>query len=462
MQAFLDGSALKPLTKALTCLAKYGEEVTIYATPETFSLSTTNSSMSARTGTEHADVVPAVTGQLMVKSLLLILKHRSSDKTVEKCELSIQEGSDDASEEADGLESRLLIRLFCKHGVTKTHRLIISPPQSLLAPEAPDPEQESQLTIGPLAMRDLISHFPAARNAKSDPQLKWSFDYNEFRVSSFESSLDSRGSAHVSTAITIPTGEFDAYYVRVLPITIAFHLREFNASIGYAESMSLPLDLRFTDPTAPLFIDVEADDIETLFVISTTQVSGGAQQTRGAKSNSNSNGQQSSQSRKRPREPSSDGASVPGSTTRAKRPLKAVHRVDLPTPSRATPSRTSMGPPSSLPMRPPSMGPPSSVPNRPIQEALFLPSLSQLSVQEQQSMEDAGLAGVTNMEDFDELFNDNGLEEEINGFGGSSQFAQIPDGGASPFANVPDGEDMVFAPTQEPNVERAFKSLFDD
>lgn len=69
-------------------------------------------------------------------------------------------------------------------------------------------------------------------------------------------------------------------------------------------------------------------------------------------------------------------------------------------------------------------------------------------------MEDAGLAGVTNMEDFDELFNDNGLEEEINGFGGSSQFAQIPDGGASPFANVPDGEDMVFAPTQEPNVER--------
>lgn len=77
-------------------------------------------------------------------------------------------------------------------------------------------------------------------------------------------------------------------------------------------------------------------------------------------------------------------------------------------------------------------------------------------------MEDAGLAGVTNMEDFDELFNDNGLEEEINGFGGSSQFAQIPDGGASPFANVPDGEDMVFAPTQEPNVERAFKSLFDD
>lgn len=209
--------------------------------------------------------------------------------------------------------------------------------------------------------------------------------------------------------------------------------------------MSLPLDLRFTNPTAPLFIDVEADDIETLFVISTTQVSGS--QTRGGKSNSQE--PQAAQSRKRPREPSSDGAtpapmSVPGST-RPKRPMKAVHRIDLPTPSRTTPNRTSMGPPSSMPM-----GPPSSISNR-VQEPLFLPSLSQLSVQEQQSMEEAGLAGITSMEDLDQLFDDEGLDEEINGFGGASQVI-----------HVADGEDMVFAPTQEPSVERTFKPLFHD
>lgn len=38
--------------------------------------------------------------------------------------------------------------------------------------------------------------------------------------------------------------------------------------------MSLSLDLRFTDPAAPLYIDVEGDSLEALFVISTSQVHG--------------------------------------------------------------------------------------------------------------------------------------------------------------------------------------------
>lgn len=40
--------------------------------------------------------------------------------------------------------------------------------------------------------------------------------------------------------------------------------------------MSLPLDMRFTDPTAPLFIDVEGDHLHATFVISTSQVHGAA------------------------------------------------------------------------------------------------------------------------------------------------------------------------------------------
>jgi cell cycle checkpoint control protein RAD9A len=43
----------------------------------------------------------------------------------------------------------------------------------------------------------------------------------------------------------------------------------------FAESLSLDLHLRFTDPAAPLFIDVEDEDCNTLFVISTSQVPGG-------------------------------------------------------------------------------------------------------------------------------------------------------------------------------------------
>ena len=58
------------------------------------------------------------------QALLSILKHRTVEKTVHRCELSIVEGvlptenidpaEDD--EDRDSLESRLIVRLHCKHG----------------------------------------------------------------------------------------------------------------------------------------------------------------------------------------------------------------------------------------------------------------------------------------------------------------------------------------------------------
>ena len=78
--------------------------------------------------------------------------------------------------------------------------------------------------------------------------------------------------------------------------------------------MSLPLDLRFTDPAAPLFIDIEGDATEALFVISTSQVQGAptAPQTNNGNSGSNSN------TKKREREQSSS------QTPRIKKPMKLV------------------------------------------------------------------------------------------------------------------------------------------
>jgi hypothetical protein len=60
-----------------------------------------------------------------------------------------------------------------------------------------------------------------------------------------------------------------------------------QATVGYADSLSQPLSLRFAScPAAPLFIEVESDDTHGLFVISTIDVSrqphGQGQTTRGA------------------------------------------------------------------------------------------------------------------------------------------------------------------------------------
>ncbi|TFK44246.1 Rad9-domain-containing protein [Crucibulum laeve] len=428
MQVTLDSSALKPFTKALTCLSKYGDELTIYATLDTLSLSATNSSKSAycrfkyenqffskyrlRPGQQSGDSsvddveVLTATGQLLTKALLSTLKHRTVEKTVERCELSIVEGIQPAEgvvleEDQDSLESKLILRLHCKHGVVKTHRLLLQTPTSLMAPGVPDATNESRLTIGPKSLKDMIEHFPLSKGAKSDPQLVWSFGDTEVALKSMESSIDSRGKGQLSTELTISTDEFDVYDIFTPPMTLAFHLREFNATIAFADSMALTLDLRFTDPAAPLFIDIEGDCFESLFVISTSQVHGAPPPSTQTSYNPANN-------RKRDREETPE-------MPRVKKPMKVVQ------PAAASPSlvnsgshpqsraSSSMPPPSSLLRSAFSQAsrnamPPPPVPSNANQslykrpkdpEPLFLPS-SQLSAADEAILRETGL-GIEDM-----------------------------------------------------------------
>jgi len=162
--------------------------------------------------------------------------------------------------------------------------------------------------------------------------------------------------------------------------------------------MAQSLDFRFTDPAAPLFIDVEGDNVDTLFIISTSQVQGGTLGSQGTSS-------QVVNTRKRERDRSES------ETPRLKKPLKVVQEVD-----------SEMGRHHSNYSRgtsriPGSMPPPSTIPNRstfhaiasqgltygsmsrsenPRQdEPLFLPS-SQLSVTALEVIRSTGL-GIENM-----------------------------------------------------------------
>ncbi|KAG2145992.1 Rad9-domain-containing protein [Suillus bovinus] len=372
MQASLSVAALKPFIRALTCLSRYGDDVVISANPEHFSLSATNSSLSAyccfkygrrffsrykfRDGVAQ-DSVQDVKGQLLAKTFLSIIKHRTIEKTLERCEFIIVEATDlcdqnEPAEDQDTLESRLIIRLHCKHGIVKTHRLPLLIPTSLLLPGTSDPSTESRLTIGPRAIKDITEHFPNARGAKSDPQLIWTFGDTEVEVKSLESSIDTRGKAQLSTELTISADEFDVYDVYATPTTISFHLREFNATIAFTESMGLCLDLRFTDSAAPLFIDVESEESECHFVISTSQHGSLAAPPPSNSAQLNT--------RKRP-SPSDDGRGSSrqrSETPRIKKPMKAVQRMDAPIPDATSTSKAqndarSMPPPSYIPQHTP-------------------------------------------------------------------------------------------------------------
>lgn len=125
--------------------------------------------------------------------------------------------------------------------------------------------------------------------------------------------------------------------------------------------MSLPLDIRFTDPAAPLFIDVEGDNSETLFVISTSQVHGiPAGYTHNAPPSH----------KKRERE------ETPVETVRFKKPMKAVQPA---TPaslvSERRPRPQSDLPATMLPPAPPRLQPSQPIPSETYDVDMPPPSL---------------------------------------------------------------------------------------
>lgn len=151
--------------------------------------------------------------------------------------------------------------------------------------------------------------------------------------------------------------------------------------------MSLSLDLRFTDPAAPLFIDIEGDNSESMFVISTSQV-------HGAATGAPTQHYQPPNNKKRERQDSPNEA-------KNKRPMKAVQIIDRVLAS----SRFSLQPAqiaSQESVRETRGNTELPHNDRGISlEPLFLPESSQLSVTRAEAIRSSGL-GVEKM-DADEL-----------------------------------------------------------
>ncbi|PIL25203.1 hypothetical protein GSI_13092 [Ganoderma sinense ZZ0214-1] len=363
MQATLDSTGLKHLTRALTCLSKFGDDLVIVATSETFALSSTNSAMTAygrfkyprsffsryrvesRPVGDEIEELPNVSGQIVTKRLLSILKHKTNEKACEKCEFVITDGpsqtiSLDDDEERDSLESRLTVRLHCKHGIVKTHRLSLNPMTDPLSPSMPDPSLETVITVGPKTMKSMLEHFPFSKGSKSDPQLVWNFHEDQVVLRSLESGANGKGRPSLITELTLSAMEFDTYDLQAGTMTVAFHLREFNATIAFAEASEVSLNLRFTDPVDPLYISVDADYADTLFVIATSQIFSRSQQ------NSQAAAEPASRNpRKRPLEEDSHHNRSNGNSRnlrnvrvaedggrprehRPTKPMKVVHRTD--------------------------------------------------------------------------------------------------------------------------------------
>ncbi|KAI0766623.1 Rad9-domain-containing protein [Trametes elegans] len=475
MQATIDSSGLKHLTRALACLSRFGEDLIIVATPETFALSATNQALSAygrikyarsffsryrvgdRAAIAEVEEVPTLTGQIVIKPLLQILKHRTIEKSCEKCEFVITDGASQEQrpddEEEDTLESRLTVRLHCKHGVVKTHRLALNVAHHFMSPTLPDPAFESKIAIGPKAVKNMLEHFPFGRGGKTDPQLIWTFSQSEVQLRSLETAVDAKGRVNLTTELTISADEFDEYDIQISPLKIAFHLREFNATVAFAEASGLALEVRFTEPDAPVYIDVGGDMADTLFVIATSRIQTSTPDS--SQAHPAPAPAAHAKGRKRPRE---DEWTRPAGA----QPMKVVHRADRASIAREmNPAPEALGPRPSWAILtaaqpryrgqeqfdeqgdapPPGFGAPSQQPRRSAErvgerqrEPLFLPGsqLSQLAPADEAAIIESGL-GIEHMTAEE-------LADMLEGDAEEVEFATQRNG-VSGFGQLPSGED---------------------
>lgn len=273
----------------------------------------------------------------------------------------------------------------------KTHKLLLHNPSSLLAPGVPTSSQPAHLAIPARTLKDVIDHFPVSKAGiasgkagKSDPQMVWNFGDEEVTVSSIDMSGDLRGKPQLATELTLSADEFDRYELSQSVLTIAFHLREFNATVAFADSLSLSLGMRFTSPTEPLFIEIDGGDgFDLLSVISTSAAGATAGKAASKRPQAVA---AVSRSQKRAREDSSVENSVHGTpnlrpesgrTTPRLNPQRVVQRIDSVGHARTVSARVS-GTPSTAsgPSRNGSMGPPSSMGPPPI--PVYAPQRSNL------------------------------------------------------------------------------------
>lgn len=117
-----------------------------------------------------------------------------------------------------------------------------------MAPNVPESPEQSNLTIPPKNLKDILDQFHTVKGGKKDdPQLVWTFDGDHVVVrtqeglsvkgmllncshpqSEVERSGCYAGNNTLATEFTVSADEFTIYDVYSPPTTIAFHLREFG------------------------------------------------------------------------------------------------------------------------------------------------------------------------------------------------------------------------------------------
>lgn len=269
MKCVIPGVNIKVFGRAIHALSKIGEELYIEPLAHGLALRTVNSSRSAYacflfspTFFQHYDDgTPPISDQesddairckIAIKSCLTVFKSMSNvEKTVEKCQITL-----------NVQKARLVFKLYCKHGIVKTHNLAFIECETLQAVFSKD-MCPNQLTAQPRLLCDTVINFQSN-------QEEVSLIVSPEKIT-FKNYVDDEPdpSKVVHTALNLDPDEFDNCQIGV-DTDITFCLKEFRAVLAFAEITAMPLNIKFETSGRPIVLSIDADSaFEANFVLAT-------------------------------------------------------------------------------------------------------------------------------------------------------------------------------------------------
>ncbi|KAH0290623.1 Rad9-domain-containing protein, partial [Aureobasidium sp. EXF-3399] len=264
---------------ALICLAKFSETVCLEARGDMLTLTALNSSrtsyasfaLDAKTFFLSYDFGlgqgARFTCQLYNKALLAVFKSRMSDPrggdtSIDRCEVSVED-------KPNKVQCRLVVKMVCRHGVTKTYRLTY---ESVEISHALFDKHNAPngWKISSRILREYIEFF-GTKTEQLDLLVK---EEKAVFTSFTEKIMDGKEilKQPLETAISLHIQDFDDFHAEE-DVHIVINVKDFKAIVTHAESLKAPMSAQFSRPGRPLLFRYTDRGLTSEFILMTTGIS---------------------------------------------------------------------------------------------------------------------------------------------------------------------------------------------
>ncbi|GAB7363142.1 hypothetical protein MBLNU230_g3428t1 [Neophaeotheca triangularis] len=263
----------------LQCLAKFGEAVSLEAGADKLTFTAINSSRTAYASfalgariffleydyqtTASSSAGDLFTCQLYNRALQAVFKNRASDArgretAIDRCDVTVQD-------EPDRAECRIIVKMLCRHGMTKTYRLTYESTEIVHA--LFDKRVATQgWKVSARILREYIEFF-----AQKTEQLSFLAQEDKAVFTSFTEKIQDEKQVlkqPLETMISIDTNDFEDFHMQQ-GVHLVMSVKDFKAIVTHAETLRATISAQFSLPTRPLQFSYTADGMHCQFTLMT-------------------------------------------------------------------------------------------------------------------------------------------------------------------------------------------------